>query len=211
MADAREYFADHEEALKAMQHGDQATIWTSFPGIIESFDPNKVTASVQPAIQAKRQSMDGTFTMVDIPVMQDVPVVFERGGGFILTFPVAKGDECIVWISSRCIDSWWQSGGVQPPAHPRMHDLSDGFCKVGPSSQAHLPGAVSTTSVQLRQVGGPALLDISAAGFAFTGNVTVKGSLTTTLDVVANGVSLENHLHSNAGGSGNSGPPVPGT
>lgn len=212
MADAREYFADHEEALKAMLKGHQATVWTCLPGIIESFDPNKVTAQVQPAIQSKKQAIDGTFTNVTLPMMQDVPVVFPRGGGFTLTMPVKKGDECVIWISARCIDSWWQSGDVQPPAHPRMHDLSDGFCEVGPSSQVNLPGPVSTSSVQLKGPGNTVLLDVTDTTFTFNGNLVVNGGVVTTMDVVANGISLDNHLHSEVQtGGAESGPPVPGT
>ena len=68
-----------------------------------------------------------------------MPVVFPGGGGFALTFPVAAGDECLVVFASRCIDAWWQSGGVGEPMEPRMHDLSDGFALIGVRSQpAHV-------------------------------------------------------------------------
>lgn len=56
---------------------------------------------------------------MDLPILPDVPVVFPGGGGFALTFPVAAGDECLVVFASRCIDAWWQSGGVGEPMEPR--------------------------------------------------------------------------------------------
>ncbi len=212
MADAREYFTDTEEALKAMLDGHQAQVWTSFPGIIEEFDPDQITASVQPAIQARIQAMDGTFSFQNMPLLQDVPVMFSRGGPFELTFPVQSGDECEVWISRQCIDSWWQSGGVQPPAHPRMHDLSDGFCLVGPVSQPKVKAPVSISNVQLRVNGSP-ILDISETTFTFTGNIMVTGGIISTQDVVAgpNTISLMNHEHTSAAPGSPTSPPIAGT
>jgi hypothetical protein len=70
---------------------------------------------------------------------------FPRGGGCTLTFPVKEGDECLVIFADRCIDFWWQSGGIQEPVDGRMHDLSDAFCIVGPQSQAKKISGISTT------------------------------------------------------------------
>ncbi|MFW8450019.1 Gp138 family membrane-puncturing spike protein, partial [Klebsiella pneumoniae] len=69
----------------------------------------------------------GAQVSVNLPLLVDVPVVFPRGGGCTLTFPVKPGDECLVIFADRCIDFWWQSGGIQEPVDERMHDLSDAF------------------------------------------------------------------------------------
>jgi hypothetical protein len=88
----------------------------------------------------------------------DVPVIFPRGGGCTLTFPVKAGDECLLIFADRCIDFWWQNGGVQKPVDLRMHDLSDAFAIVGPQSQAHKISGISTSAAQLRTDDGLRLL-----------------------------------------------------
>lgn len=96
-------------------------------------------------------------------------------------------------FADRCIDFWWQSGGVQEPVDGRMHDLSDAFCIVGPQSQAKKIGGISTTGAQLRTDDGSAFIEVAAGGditattagsatinapeIVLNGNVTINGNL----------------------------------
>jgi hypothetical protein len=68
-----------------------------------------------------------------------------------------------VVFASRCIDGWWQSGGVQPPAEFRMHDLSDGFAIPG-RARSRASSNVSTTTAQLRSDDGLAYVELDPAG-----------------------------------------------
>ncbi|HFF0298207.1 TPA: Gp138 family membrane-puncturing spike protein [Raoultella ornithinolytica] len=165
----------------------------ALPGIIQSFDPESLTAVVQPAIRYIERDNDGNKSTKDYPLLVDVPVVFPRGGGCTLTFPVSEGDECLVIFADRCIDFWWQSGGVQEPVDGRMHDLSDAFCIVGPQSQAKKISGISTTAAQLRTDDGSAFIELAAGGditattagnatinapeIILNGNVTINGNL----------------------------------
>jgi len=228
------------EALLTALDGRQANIWTTLPGIIEQVNGNG-TVVVQPAIKAQVRSPSGTLQWVALPLLLDCPVVYQRGGNCTFTFPVAKGDECLVSFSSRCIDAWWSSGGVQVQSELRMHDLSDGFATVGPFSQATLISDISTTTAQLRSNDGLTYVELDPAGkvvnvvapggmtitaptLTVTGVINVEnqagetnastynGSIATTGDVVAGTVSLQNHLTSGVQhGTDDSGPPVPGT
>ena len=155
---------DFEETLRAAMESQQARIWTTLPGIVTAVDLVANTVSVQPAIQGLVTDQDGQRTAVNMPLLVDVPIMWERAGGFALTFPVAVNDECLVSISSRCIDSWWQSGGVQAPAELRMHDLSDGFAFFAPSSQPKVLKNVSPVNVQLRDELGTTYIEITPAG-----------------------------------------------
>lgn len=163
MADRREFIDDPTEALRVAFEGMQASMWTALPGIIESFDPAKMTVRVQPAIKARVFSSDGNpplpgavfdaddWWTIPLPILVDVPVVFPGGGGFTMTFPIAPGDEAVVVFASRSIDNWWYQGGIQPQSLLAMHDLSDGFAFVGVRSQPRkLSPAVSTNSVAIR-------------------------------------------------------------
>lgn len=156
--------------------GRQARVWTALPGIIASFDPVAMTCEVQPAIQGKQVLEDGTVQTVNIPMLLDCPVVYPHGGGVSLTFPIRAGDECLVVFASRAIDFWWQLGGVQPPAEPRMHDLSDGFVLVGAYSQPKVLGNVSTQAVQLRSDDGQAFFELNPESHDF--NLMTPGNFT---------------------------------
>ncbi len=209
--DPRERFEQHEEALRTALDGFQAGVWTALPGIIESYDAAKMTVSVQPAIE-RVSTIDGTRTRMTL--LQDVPVVFPGGGGYMLTFPVAQGDECLVVFASRAIDSWWQSGGVQPPVSTRFHSLSDGFALVGLRSLARsLSPPPSGNSVQLRSDDGSALVSIKAGGevaIKAPGKLKVEGDIEATGDIKAGTISLKTHVHSGVqSGASNTGTPVP--
>lgn len=148
--DRRERISDPEEALRAALVGWQTGIWTAMPGIVQSFDPVAITVVVQIAIKISQRAPDGTIKDVTMPLLLDVPVVPQRGGGCTLTFPIKKGDEALVVFANRCIDAWWQNGGVQAQIEFRMHDLSDGFAVVGPFSQKTKISEWQTDSCELR-------------------------------------------------------------
>ena len=151
----------------------QAGIYTSLPGVIISYDPATNTASVQPAIQGIfYQSNQGVSQsqFVNLPTLIYCPVIFQHGGGVWSTYPITKGDECLISFSCRCIDAWWQNGAYNAttdaiiPGRPlefRMHDLSDGFVQVGPCSVPNVIPNISTTSFQLRTASGTTYIEIN--------------------------------------------------
>ncbi|KTR49354.1 translation initiation factor IF-2 [Pantoea ananatis] len=188
----------------------------SLPGIVQSFDPATCTCTIQPAIAGQGADEKGQIQSAPLPLLMDVPVIFPRGGGCTITFPVKAGDECLVVFSDRCIDFWWQNGGVQEPVDPRQHDLSDAFAFVGPQSQAQKISGISTTSVQVRTDDGSSFIELMQGGnvnittpmLTVNGNVRVNGSVISTGDQVAKGISQTGHVHSGvqSGGSKTGGP-----
>ena len=173
--DRREQIGDQEEQLRGAMEAHQSGLWTAIPGIIQSFDASAMTCTVQPAISGRKMEKDGSFSEFRMPVLLDCPVVFPGGGGCVLTFPLAAGDECLVVFASRCIDAWWKLGGIQGPTRARMHSLSDGFAIPGPRSQPRKVTA-STLSAQLRTDGGEAVVEIVTSSKAV--NITTTGTAT---------------------------------
>lgn len=157
---------DPEESLRLALESQQAQIWTALPGIVSGVDLSKQTVSVQPSVQGSVSDSSGNITNVNLPVLVDVPIVWPRAGGFALTFPIKAGDEVLVVFSSRCIDAWWQSGGVGVAAEARMHDLSDGFAVLAPTSQSKKLNNVSSSNVQLRDEAGTTYVEITPDGKA---------------------------------------------
>lgn len=181
------FMDDQNQRERQFFNGRAAMLWTALPGIVQSFDAEAMTCEVQPAIQGKQRDEDGSIKLVNLPLLLDCPVVFPHAGGCSMTFPIKPGDECLVVFACRAIDLWWQSGGVQPPAETRMHDLSDGFVIPGPYSQPKVISAVSTDYVELRSDDRQAYLAIHPSTHEVrletTGNViaTVGGTTSATL------------------------------
>jgi len=175
--DRTELFDDPQEALRVALERDRAGLWTALPGIVVSSDLSRQTLTVQPAIQARVTLPDGSAQLVDLPLLLDVPVCWPRAGGFAVTLPVTAGDEVLVIFASRCIDSWWQSGGVQAPAEYRAHDLSDGFAILAPTSQPRVLTDVNPAALELRNTAGTVKLALSNDGIDITGPLTIDGIL----------------------------------
>ncbi|WP_175785445.1 Gp138 family membrane-puncturing spike protein [Burkholderia ambifaria] len=193
--DRKERIGDPLASLRAVLRGHRAEIWTALPGVIQSFDPILLTCAVQPALKVQMRGSDGSVTSTALPLLVDCPVQFPAGGNCTLTFPVKQGDECLVVFASRCIDAWWQSGGVQEQAELRMHDLSDGFVLLGFRSRPRALAGVSGSSTQLRSDDGATYIDlnptlqkvkiVAPGGFdvvaplsTFSAAVTITGMLT---------------------------------
>lgn len=195
MSSRNELLNDPEEALRLALDGRQSSIYTSMPGIVISVNLAKMTCEVQIAIQGIIQNEDGTEKNVPLPPLLDVPIVFPSCGNFIITMPLAAGDEVLVCFASRCIDSWWQNGGVGVPLEARMHDLSDGFAIPGPRSSPNVVSGISSTGLQIRNKDGttfieiasdgkiklvsPSEIDVTAPLVKVTGAMVVTGAVTT--------------------------------
>ena len=210
----------------------QAQIWTALPGVVAAVNLAAQTLSVQPTVQGSVASPDGAKQLVNLPLLVDVPIVWPRAGGFALTFPIAAGDEVLVVFASRCIDSWWQSGGIGAPAEARMHDLSDGFAILAPTSQPKKLSGVSSTNVQLRDEAGTTYVEITPDGKArvvaatqidveaptvnITGDLNVTGEMNLVGQLTQSGGSMTiggvvfgTHKHTGVQpGSGTSGGPT---
>ena len=228
-----ERYDDPLTVMKLALHSAKATIWTALPGIVESFDPETMTCTVQPAIQSIITDRDGEQTNRNMPLLLDCPVQFPAGGGCTLTFPVVKGDECLVVFASRCIDAWWQAGGIQTQAELRINDRSDGFALLGFRSLPRTIGGISLNAVQLRSDDGQAFVEVNPTSHAINatttgtitasaidgmtltaplvtinGDVQVNGRIDTAGDVKAGAISLQTHKHTGVtSGSGTSGGP----
>lgn len=230
--DVRERIGDPVETFRICFEGLQSGIWTAIPCLVVSYDPATGTIQAQATIQSINTSSTGEVTFENRSLLVKVPVMYQRGGNATMTFPIGQGDECLVVFSSRAIDNWWQSGGVQPPFDPRMHNPSDGFAFVGPFSKPQMLENVSASTVQIRSNDSKVLIELDPAGdivnivapgginikgpVAITGPVTVTqtiaamGMISSQVDVISGTVSGKSHLHGGVqpGGSDTT-PPIP--
>lgn len=228
---------DPEEAALQMLEGLQAKLWTALPGIVVSADLDKQTCVVQPSIRGVLLDEQNNATSVQLPLLADVPICFPRAGGFALTVPLSAGDEVLVVFSSRAIDSWWQSGGVGEPVEARMHDLSDGFAILAPTSQPKKLPAVQSDGIELRTEDRTTYIKLTEDTIYIKGNIihegntnqtgnlqqvgnvslgggagtaTINANLATTGTITNNGKDIgSTHMHSGVtAGAANTGAPV---
>ena len=146
----KERFDSPEEESRLGHEHAAANLRVAIPGIIQSFNEEKQTATVQPAVTENVRTGQDDTKPTQLPLLTDVPVFFPRAGGYCLTFPVKPGDECILIFSDMCIDGWWQSGGVQDQVETRRHDLSDAQAFLGITSVPRAVTEYSTNSLMLR-------------------------------------------------------------
>ena len=115
-------------SIQAMIQTILLQMFTAMPGTIQSYNPALGTVTVQPGIKRKYIKDD---EVVNLPIINSVPVVFPRAGQAALTFPLKKGDECLLVFSQRSIERWKTQGGPVEAGDPRHHDMSDAFAIPG--------------------------------------------------------------------------------
>lgn len=179
-------------------------------GEIVSFNPASQTAEVQ--IKMLRP-FNGELKQY--PVLLDCPCVVLGGGKGRVTFPIEKGDSCLVLFNDKDFDNWFASGQSMPPRSPRMHSFSDAIALVGIrnkqnkitdylSNGTELKYGSSTIKLEDNKVtvtNGSANIVISGGSITITGNVAIVGGFT------VNGKNVsDTHTHGGvATGTGNTG------
>lgn len=192
--DQRERYVDEAETQRLAMESWQARMWTALPCVVQAFPSASGIGSMlldaQPTIAATYLDATGKLQVLQMPLLINVPVVFPGGGGVSLTFPIQKGDECLVVFTSRCLDAWWQLGaapapnpGLVPP-DARMHNLSDGVAFVGLRSnpRAYAP---DPNYAQLRSDDGQTFIAVQPTTHEV--KVQTSGQLNAT---AANGINL---------------------
>jgi len=85
------------------------------------FTLNKLTQQYEP-------------TMKPYPTILDCPIVVLSGGSTALTFPIAKGDQCLILFNDRDMDNWFSGSSTSGVATARLHSFSDAIILVGLNS-----------------------------------------------------------------------------
>lgn len=160
-------------------------------GTIESFNPANQTAEV--SINFKRLINE---ELREYAVLIDVPCVVMNGGGGGISFPIAKGDNCVILFNDRDIDNWYASGAVMAPNSARTHSMSDAIALVGINSLASSISDYLSSGTKIWYGGAMIKLENStitiengAGGTVVLsgGNITVTGS---KVDVNAAAINL---------------------
>lgn len=93
---------------------------TGLPGEIISTDGSKCDVR----ILLKRKFIDEDDP-IELPVITNVPVKFQRTEKAGLSLPLKKGDSGLLVFIERSMDTWLVQGGCISPGSKRKFDLSD--------------------------------------------------------------------------------------
>lgn len=126
---------------------------------------------VDPQIQMVERDNKGVEAPVSIGVLSRIPVGLFKAGGFVLTLPVAAGDEGIILFSDRSLSLWKETGKKAPPRETEFHGLSGAVFVPFPTSK---PGAIQGFDSNRLYVGMEDKSAYLAIGKA--GNVTVHAA-----------------------------------
>jgi hypothetical protein len=114
-----------------------SNVYTATPGRIESYNPRMRKASVKPMIRKKFNNGE----ILELPVVDNVPVQFPMGTDAGLRFPLKRNDTCLLVFGMRSLDEWLTRGGIITPDDSRKFDLSDAIC---------IPGLFPFSKLQLQ-------------------------------------------------------------
>lgn len=73
---------------------------------------------------------------IDLPEFAEVPIINFLGGSSSIQMPLTVGDYCILFISERCFDGWYDGQDFETPLEARIHDYSDSVALVGIQNKA---------------------------------------------------------------------------
>lgn len=106
-------------------------------GKIQNVNTSLQTVDVQ--ILHKRVDINkNKRELKDYALLKQVPFIVLGGGNSNLTFPISKGDNCLLMFCDYEIDRWWDTGENLPANYERKHDISDAFAIVGVHSMVDL-------------------------------------------------------------------------
>lgn len=160
---------------------------TCLPGRIESYDYTVQKASIQPLLNKVFSNGD----IVQMPILNNVPVMFPRAGGASLTFPVVKGDTVLLVFSERSLDNWKGTGGIVSPEDPRKFDLSDAVAIVGLYPFNENSPATNNEDVLLTYKNSSITIKVTGDVVVNTSNKVAIGNQTTELlDVLSQTLNL---------------------
>lgn len=124
---------------------------TAMPGTVQSYDGLLNLATVQPSFKRKYVKDE---EVVDLPIINNVPVAFPRAGDSAITFPLKQGDSVLLVFAERSLDKWLTEGGEVSPDDPRTHDLADAIAIPGVYPKTSSLVGIDTENLVIRKGNG---------------------------------------------------------
>ncbi len=144
--------------------------------------------------------IDGLGNGTPHGIVHNLPYLRLQGGTNAVIIDPVPGDIGICVFASRDISKVKNTQAQGNPGSFRKYNFADGM---------YLGGLLNGTPTQYIQFNASGVTIHSPTLITLDANVQVNGTVTSTGDIKANGISLDNHVHSGVeGGSSDTGAPV---
>lgn len=136
-----------------------ADLKVALPAKVVKYDEEKQAADVQPVL--KKKYLDENETVVDMPVIYNVPVAHPRAGKAYIHMPLKKDHYVLLVFSDRSLDKWLSTGGNVDPDDTRLHHISDAIAYPGcyPFNEAITVNNTDDIIIKNQQEDGDAFLE----------------------------------------------------
>lgn len=115
-------------------------LYVGRPVRVQTVNADSQTVDVQPMLMDSYVDASDEVQKYTLPVIPSVPILFQEGGDFIDTFPIAAGDCGWLLFADRSLDQWQQKGNGGDPVDPltefRHHPAAKGLFIPGGRSVA---------------------------------------------------------------------------
>lgn len=121
---------------------------TAIDAIIVTYDASKKTCSCKPVTKrAIKFRTEDEVAHEELPIIQNVPVMFPEGSLFHITWPLLPGDSVQLVFNEVSNAAYRETGKPSEPGDLRRHSLSYPRAYPGPGSNARITAAHPTKMV----------------------------------------------------------------
>lgn len=216
------------DVLDAHARTTCSRIHTSLPGKVVSYNPATNTADVQISVKAPFFDLAGEREYDEMPTLPNVPIIWPRGGGFVMTLPIGPGDFVWLMFAELSLAEWRATGQLSEPTDARRHSIGYPYAIPGAFPDVSPMAALDATARGSKAIfgndGGVAIhidgttiklnpLAFDAVALATptqAGLAACMAAANATLSNLASAISTFNsHTHSGVtAGAGVTGPPA---
>jgi hypothetical protein len=162
---------DDREALDLVINDKMRDLHTSFPAQVLAYNATLGTLEVRPALKREAVDEDGGLVFETISDLYGIPIMWPRGGGYVMTFPIAVGD----WVLIHCAEQStlvWRRRGIAPssPGFTDPHGLNGCVAVPGWYPDTKRTLTPSTTDLVIGSLDGSTTIKVKPGGTVTLGS-----------------------------------------
>ncbi|WP_373073889.1 Gp138 family membrane-puncturing spike protein [Sulfurimonas sp.] len=142
---------------------------------------------------------------IDLPEFAEVPILNFLGGSSSIQMPISVGDYCILFVSERCFDGWYNGQDFEKPLEARIHDYSDSIAFVGlknKDGELDIPTVITMLGDAYQKGDYVHEGDRDQTGdYTLTGDQTINGNLQVNGNITCTGTISAANFSGLGGGS----------
>lgn len=98
-------------------------VFTQLPGRVHAFYGR--TVDVEIVITRPIKTEAGEIKQEDFPILPNLIICYPSGGGFSITWDLAKGDHLVVLVMTYALTTWRKTLDISAPGDLRLHHLAN--------------------------------------------------------------------------------------